>query len=40
MYQEKNVSITTGSNIKDLDGEVSNGDLRFDIKSLEYDLQN
>jgi outer membrane protein TolC len=34
----ENVSITTGSNIKDLDGSV-NGDLRFDIKSLEYDLQ-
>lgn len=34
----ESVTITTGSNIKELENGL-NSDLRFDIKSLEYDLQ-
>lgn len=34
----ESVTITTGSNIKELENGI-NSDLRFDIKSLEYDLQ-
>lgn len=34
----ESVTISTGSNIKELEN-TSNGDLRFDIKSLQYDLQ-